>query len=59
MKSLKHIQCYIKNNKEWIQKENVTRDDMKSIMKISARISFRNKVIICVLSDCTKIKYII
>jgi hypothetical protein len=59
MKSLKHIQCFIENNKQWEQKENVTRDDMKSIMKISVRISFRNKITICALSDGTRIKYIV
>jgi hypothetical protein len=59
MKSLKHIQCFIQSKNQWQQKENVTRDDMKSIMKISERISFRNKITICLLSDGTKIKYII
>lgn len=59
MKTLKHIQCYIQTNNQWEQKENVTRDDMKSIMKLAIRISFRNKITICILSDGTKIKYII
>jgi hypothetical protein len=59
MKSLKHIQCFIQLNNQWEQKENVTRDDMKSIMKLAIRISFRNRITICSLSDGTKIKYII
>jgi hypothetical protein len=59
MKSLKHIKCFIKINDEWQQKENVTREDMKSIMKLAVRISFRKKITICSLSDGAKIKYII